>query len=186
MTITTTDPTDLLQRAAAGHRDAWSELIRRYTPLLRSRAARWRLQEADVHDVMQTTWLRLAEHLDRIHTPEHLAGWLATVVTRECQRMGRERGRAVPAEDVGARTAASEPGPEQQTVDEDTAKLLRTAIGGLPPRRQDLLLALFQPERRPYSEIARDLGVPIGSLGPTRARTLLELRRVLEVAGISG
>lgn len=181
----TTGPDDLLARAAAGSPGAWAELVARYTPLLRSRTARYRLQEADAHDVMQVTWLRLAENLDRIHTPEHLGGWLATVVARECQRVARERGRVVPVEDAGETDAAPVPGPEQRVVDRAVAGLVRAAVAALPPRRRDLVRALFSDDRRPYAEIARDLGVPVGSLGPTRARTLRELRGLLEPAGLS-
>jgi DNA-directed RNA polymerase specialized sigma24 family protein len=78
---TSLDPADLLRRAAAGHADAWAAIVARYTPVLRGRVRRYRLQDADAHDVIQVTWLRLAQHLDRIHTPEHLAGWLAAVRT---------------------------------------------------------------------------------------------------------
>jgi RNA polymerase sigma factor (sigma-70 family) len=184
-TTTFTDSGDLLQRVAARQPGAWAELVRCYTPLLRSRTRRYRLQDADAHDVMQTTWMRLAENIDRIHTPEHLGGWLATVVSRECQRVGRERGRVLLAEDAGVTDAAPEPGPEQRAVDGDVAGRVRDAVAALPPRRRDLVRALFADDRRPYTEIARALGVPIGSLGPTRARTLRELRGMLEPLGLT-
>lgn len=171
---------ELLRRVADGRPGAWAELIARYTPLLRSRAARYRLQEADTLDVMQVTWVRLAENIGRIHTPEHLGGWLATVVSRECQKVGRERRRMVLVEGVGESDAAAEPGPEQRAIDNELAGRMRVAVAALPPRRRDLVLALFADERRPYARIARELGVPIGSLGPTRARTLRELRGMLE------
>jgi RNA polymerase sigma factor (sigma-70 family) len=185
MLATEIDTTALLARAATGDPSAWAELVARYTPLLRSRTARHRLQEADAHDVMQVTWLRLAENLHRIRTPEHLGGWLATVVVRECQRLGRERGRVVLIEDAGETDAAVDPGPEQHAVQRDVAGIVRDAVAALPPRRRDLLRALFADERRPYAEIARDLGMPVGSLGPTRARSLRELRAVLEPAGLT-
>ncbi|MCX6464685.1 MAG: sigma-70 family RNA polymerase sigma factor [Pseudonocardiales bacterium] len=181
-TVTTSD--ELLRRVAAGHPGAWAELIDRYTPLLRSRTTRYRLQDADAHDVMQVTWMKLAENLDRIHTPEHLGGWLATVVSRECQRVARERGRVVLAEDAGESDPTPEAGPEQRAVEGDVAGLVRAAVAALPPRRRALVRALFAEDRRPYAEIARDLGMPIGSLGPTRARTLRELRGALELAGL--
>ncbi len=185
-TTPTTTSDALLRRVADGRPGAWAELVVRYTPLLRSRAASYRLQEADALDVMQVTWVRLAENIGRIHTPEHLGGWLATVVSRECQRVVRERRRLVPTEGVGETGVCHRPGPEQHVVDGDLAGRVRAAVAALPPRRRDLVLALFADERRPYARIARDLGLPVGSLGPTRARTLNELRRMLEATPGAG
>ncbi|WP_300014772.1 sigma-70 family RNA polymerase sigma factor [Pseudonocardia sp.] len=179
------DPVELLRRAQAGDQAAWNALVRRYTPLLRARIGGWRLQEADAFDVVQTTWLRLAENIHRIHTPVHLGGWLATVVSRESQRVARGRGRAVLAEDTVALTPDPAPGPEQRAVDGDVHRVLRGAVAELTPRRRELLAALFADDRRPYAEIARRLGVPIGTIGPTRARALGDLRRALELSGVA-
>ncbi|MBN9101405.1 MAG: sigma-70 family RNA polymerase sigma factor [Pseudonocardia sp.] len=185
-TITETtehDLTDLLARAGRGDQVAWSALTRRYAPLLWSRVRRYRLQEADGVDVVQTTWMRLAEHLDRIHTPEHLAGWLATVVSHECQRTLRLTARALPVDDAAAAVVESSAGPEERAVTSEMVAALRTAVAGLPTHRRELIEALFDDGRPAYAQVARDLGVPIGSLGPTRARTLAELARVLRRQG---
>lgn len=179
------DPTELLERARAGDQSAWNALVRRYTPMLRARIAGWRLQEADAFDVAQITWMRLAENIHRIHTPAHLGGWLATVVSRESQRVVRGRGRAVLAEDAVQLTPDPAPGPEQRAVDGDVHRVLRGAVAELTPRRRELLLALFADDRRPYAEIALRLGVPIGAIGPTRARMLGDLRRALELCGVA-
>lgn len=176
--------TDLLRRAAAGHADAWSTIVTRYTPLLLARVRRYRLQEADAHDVIQVTWLRLAEHADRIHTPEHLAGWLAAVVSRECLRVLREARRTTPVADAAGNVADPDEGPEQVAVAATARAQQHAAVAAalqtLSPRRQDLLRALFADDGRSYARIARDVGIPIGSIGPTRARALAQLRRVLE------
>lgn len=177
-------PSDLLSAAAAGVPGAWNELVRRYTPLLRSRISGFRLQEADALDVAQATWMRLAENLHRIHTPEHLGGWLATVVQRECIRLLRHGSRALLVEEPLATAADQRPGPEDRLVDEETRAALRTALAALPPRRRALMDALFTDDRKPYTEIAQDLGMAVGSLGPTRARTLVDLRRLLDHAGV--
>jgi hypothetical protein len=84
--------------------------------VLRGRVRRYRLQEADAHDVIQVIWLRLAQNLDRIHTPEHLAGWLAAVASRECLRVLRDTARTVVVPDIGPVDA--DPGPEQVVVDD--------------------------------------------------------------------
>lgn len=183
--IAPADPAELLKRVRAGDQDAWNALVARYTPLLRARIACWRLQEADAFDVTQTTWMRLAENIHRIHTPAHLGGWLATVVTRECQRVARGRSRAVLAEDTVALVPDPGPGPEQRAVDGDVHRMLRSAVDGLPQHRRELLLALFADDRRPYAEIARCLGVPIGAIGPTRARMLGDLRKALALSGVA-
>lgn len=177
--------TELLRLAAAGQQGAWAELVARYTPLLRARVRQYRLQEADGLDVMQTTWLRLAEHVDEIRTPEHLAGWLATVVSRECLRTLRAASRTTPVDEVFLTVPDTAAGPEQIVVDGFTRGALRAAVAELPPRRQALLGALFAEDRKPYAQIAQDFGMPIGSLGPTRARTLTELRGILERGGLT-
>jgi RNA polymerase sigma factor (sigma-70 family) len=177
------DATDLLTRAAVGDQAAWTALTRRYAPLLWSRVRQHRLQDADGFDVVQTTWMRLAENLHRIHTPAHLAGWLATVASRECLRALKRDARTVATEDSWAGVADRGAGPEERAVASIEVAALRSAVAELPPQRQALLAALFADDRKPYAEVARDLGMPIGSLGPTRARTLSELRRILQAQG---
>jgi RNA polymerase sigma factor (sigma-70 family) len=180
---TDTDVTDLLTRAAVGDQVAWTALTRRYAPLLWSRVRQHRLQDADGFDVVQTTWMRLAENLHRIHSPAHLAGWLSTVASRECLRALKRSSRAVLSEDLVGGVADRGAGPEDRAVAAAVESALRTAVAELPPHRQALLGALFADDRKPYADVARELGVPIGSLGPTRARTLAELRRVLQARG---
>lgn len=186
-TTSAATPTDLLRRAGGGNADAWAALVARYTPLLLARVRRYRLQEADAHDVMQVTWLRLSEHVDRIHTPDHLAGWLAAVVSRECLRVLRDAARAVPVDDAAGTVPDPGAGPEQSVVDSLTRAgqraALSAALATLHPRRRALLLELFADDGRTYVRIARDAGVPVGSLGPTRRRALSQLRRALESGG---
>src|SRR3954447_4145705 len=124
--------TDLLRRTAGGDQAGWAELVRRYTPLLHSRMRPYRLQQADQLDVIQTVWLRLATHIHRIHTPEHLGGWLATVIARECQGLARGAGRvALPGEVIELTAPTAEPGPETRAVDDDVARRLWGAVAEL-------------------------------------------------------
>src|SRR5260370_33261463 len=83
----------LVTAATAGDQEAWAALVERYTSLLWSVARSYRLPEAEASDAVQTTWLRLVEHLDRIADPERLPGWLATTVRRECMRLVPRAGR---------------------------------------------------------------------------------------------
>ena len=180
-------PADLLRRAAAGHADAWAAIVARYTPMLRGRVRRYRLQDADAHDVIQVTWLRLAQNLDRIHTPEHLAGWLAAVASHECLRVLHEAKRTVVTAEAGYAAADPDTGPEQLAVDALTRAEVRATVGRavatLPPRRRALVLALFADDGRSYARISQDIGIPVGSIGPTRARVLAQLRRQLNCGG---
>jgi RNA polymerase sigma factor (sigma-70 family) len=84
---------ELLQRAAAGSQDAWDEIVRRYERLVWSVARAHRLDAADAADAVQTTWLRLVEHLGAIHEPDRLAAWLATTARRESLRLAGRRRR---------------------------------------------------------------------------------------------
>src|SRR5438034_5099746 len=84
---------DLVRGAAAGDQAAWNELVERFQGLVWATSRSYRLSRADAADVAQTTWLRLVEHLDRIHDPERLGAWLATTARRECLRHIRLHGR---------------------------------------------------------------------------------------------
>ena len=179
---------DLLLRADDGDPTAWEEIIRRYSKLVFSKVHSFRLQDADAHDAMQATWLRLAENWRSVQHPEHLGGWLATVASRECLRILRQTKHAPaptdPVDIVADNVADPSVGPEQHVIDADTAHALRNLVGELPPRRRSVLRALFTDNPRPYAEIAHLTGLPIGSIGPTRARALEQLRRTADERGL--
>ncbi|MHA6794376.1 RNA polymerase sigma factor [Pseudonocardia bannensis] len=171
--------TDLLEAAGRGDQDAWTEVVRRYSNLVTAVVRSFRLQEADARDAEQRTWLRLMENHDRIRDPGRLGGWLATTGARECLRILRDARGLVAASDVD-----TVPDPrtdiEQQVIDADTAARLWGFVTLLPPRRRAVVRALFADEPAPYADIARATGIPIGSLGPTRARVLHQLRLMLD------
>jgi RNA polymerase sigma factor (sigma-70 family) len=183
MTTTTTtsyDPdsvADLLQGIRDGDQAAWSEILRRYGKLVASTVRSFRLQEADAHDAVQMTWLRLAENAHRVQDPERLGGWLATTARRECLRILRQAKPTRDLIDVAPETVADPSvGPEQRAVDADTARTLRMLVSELSPRRRILLRALFSDNPRSYAEVAQAAGIPPGGIGPTRARALQQLR----------
>jgi RNA polymerase sigma factor (sigma-70 family) len=168
----------LVDGARGGDREAWDRLVRELTPMLRSVARGYRLGEADCSDVVQTVWLRLAENLEVVREGNRVAGWLATTTRREALRVSR--GREVPAEPwafEGEDTTAS---PEQQVVDRDEVARARCALRRLSLRDQRLLTVLMRSSSPSYTEVAAELGMPVGSIGPTRARALVRLRRQLE------
>lgn len=134
---------------------------------------------ASTDDVVQTTWLRLAEHLDRIREPERLAGWLATTTRNEALRVLNKRARSVPFGDVPEASDASVSLLDELAVDDDTLAHVMTAFRQLSESDQHLLRLLCTVPPLDYATIAEILGRSIGSIGPTRARVLDKLRRLL-------
>lgn len=169
----------LLGAAARGDDRAWEEIVRRYGGLVTATVRTFRLQEADAADAEQRTWLRLVEHHRRLRDPGHLGGWLTTTATREC--LGILRAHRVVA-DLADVDALPDPDNdvEQRVIDADEAARLWNVVTLLPPRGRAVVHALFAAEKTPYAEVARATGIPVGSLGPTRARVLRRLRQLLD------
>ncbi len=172
---------DLLLRIDEGNPSAWDEILRRYGTLVSATVRSFRLQDADALDAVQMTWLRLAENAHQVRHPERLGGWLATTARRECLHILRQTKPAPDLISVMPETVADpSPGPEQRITDADTAQTLWKLVDELPPRRRTLLRALFTDNARTYAEIASAVGIPPGAIGPTRERTLRQLRDTLE------
>jgi RNA polymerase sigma factor (sigma-70 family) len=171
--------TDLVTRARTGDKQAWDALVEQYAPLVWSICRRHRLG-ADVEDISQTVWLRLVGQLDKIRDPAALPGWLATTTRRECLRMLGAAGR--PLADGSVVDAGAIPDEQARTAEEELLvaerhAALREAFRDLPPGEQQLILMLIEDPPVPYTEISSRLGIPIGSIGPTRRRCLNKLRR---------
>ena len=178
--------TELLARARAGDRAAWDVLVTRYTNLVWSVTRAHRLGTADAADVVQTTWLRLIENMDRIHDPERLPGWLTTTAARECLRTIRRAKRVtLGAEDsvLDLEDVDAAPLDAALLVEERDASLWR-CFTQLPERCQRLLRVLMAEDRPGYAEVAAALDIPIGSIGPTRGRCLDRLREIAREAGL--
>ncbi|MGH3770289.1 MAG: RNA polymerase sigma factor [Pseudonocardiaceae bacterium] len=174
---TTDSAADLLLRISGGDPAAWDDIIRRYGTLVSATVRSFRLQEADSLDAMQLTWLRLAEHAHQVRFPERLGGWLVTTARNECLHILRQARRGPQVIDVEPdRVADPGAGPEQRVIDVHTTRMLRTLIDELPPCRATLIRMLFTDDPRSYADVARITGIPLGGVGPTRARTLRQLR----------
>jgi RNA polymerase sigma factor (sigma-70 family) len=173
--------------AAAQQRDsgAFEELIHRYHRYVWAVVHSFRLSDADGHDAVQNTWLRLVENLDRIREPERLGGWLATTASRECLALMRRRSRELgdTEDQLSDRPDQLFPSPEQQAIDQLMATQLSEQMAALPARGRALLGDLTR-DAVPYAELARRTGMPIGSIGPTRGRYLRKLRDLMEQAGL--
>lgn len=181
------DPTvvDLVHRARAGDQSAWDGLVERFAPLVWSVCRRYRLAEPDADDVGQNVWLRLLEHLTAIQEPAALPGWLATTTNRECLRTVRVSGtrdRKETVVDHDSPALAWTPSIEESLLAAERNDAVRAAFAQLPPRCQRLLALLVHEPPLSYTEIGDTLGVPVGGIGPTRARCLTKLRQCAPLA----
>jgi RNA polymerase sigma factor (sigma-70 family) len=175
----------LVQGAAAGEREAWEGLVSRYTGMLHAIASSYGLDPTVRSDVVQTTWLRLIEHLDTLRDPGATGAWLATTARRQCCLVVQNRQRERPgarAEDLDV--ADGDRSPEDQAVARDQDARVRAAFRRLPTRDRRLLAYLMNSPSRSYADASAKLGMPVGSIGPTRARCLDRLRRELVAVGI--
>jgi RNA polymerase sigma factor (sigma-70 family) len=172
---------DLLRAAQAGARDAWDELVDRYGRLVWGIARGFSLSGSDAADVSQTTWLRLVENLGRLREPEHLGAWLATTTRHECLRVLRRSGREIVGADADLDLESGEPTPEHAVLGAERQRLLWRSLGEIPQRCQVLLRALATEPPPSYQEISAALGMPIGSIGPTRARCMEHLKKRIAV-----
>lgn len=170
----------LVAAAAAGDAGAWHELVDRYSPLLVNVIRRYRLSAGETEDVAQTVWLRLVEHLDSLREPRALPMWLVTTGRREALRHVTVQRRTVPHDPSEPALSAREA--EQADLDEvvmreERHRALLAGLAELPPRQRQLLVLLTEDPPLSYQQIHQRTGIPIGSIGPTRARALERLRQ---------
>jgi RNA polymerase sigma factor (sigma-70 family) len=175
--------TSLLERARNGDQLAWRCLLDKYDGLVRSVARSFRLQAADVSDVSQTTWLRLLQYSHKIVDPERLAGWLAVTATRECLAVIRKRSR-LDDDQLSEEMPDPRVDVELSVTDHETATTLWAAVADLPSRQRILIRSLFLEELGSYADVAAKCAMPVGSIGPTRARALSRLQQKLAERGM--
>ncbi|HET9257366.1 MAG TPA: sigma-70 family RNA polymerase sigma factor [Pseudonocardiaceae bacterium] len=180
----TSDIATLLRVAMEGDSRAWTEIVLRYGRLVAATVHSFQLQDADALDAIQMTWLRLLTKGRRIQDPDKLTAWLITTARRECLAILRRSKRVAYREDIADTPADSAGWPEQRFLASEEVSAVRGLVAELPVRGRTVLWALFAEPGRPYSEIAAAIGIPIGSLGPTRARALRQLRQRLCERGL--
>lgn len=177
------DLTTLVRAASDGDERAWNQLVDRFAGLVWHVVRSYRLPDAVAEDSYQTTWLRLAEHLDRIRQPDSLAGWLSRTARNECLRSIRISQREHLVRDTFDPPDPT-PSAERRAVEADRDALLWDAFRTLPENCQRLLRLLIADPPIPYETISQMLDMPIGSIGPTRARCLQKLRSSAGIAGL--
>ncbi len=178
------DVASLVRRAAEGDRDAWEGLVDQYARLIWSITVDFKLTDSDASDVAQTTWLRLLQHIDRIEHPDRVGSWLAATARNECLRSLAARKRVVLGhDDVELDSAvAHEPEIDERLLADERDQVVRDALSRLPRRWQRLLEMLMADPPVPYADISDELGLPVGSIGPTRGRCLARLRVLLQAS----
>jgi RNA polymerase sigma factor (sigma-70 family) len=177
------DAARLVRLAASGDTSAWERLIDQHARLISAITWEFRLADMDAADVAQTTWMRLIEHIHRIEHPEHIASWLATTARNECRHHLAARKRVVlssgedsPFEDLAANPAEV----DDALLAAERTQVVRQAMSKLPRRWQRLMEMLMADPPVPYADISMELGLPIGSIGPTRGRCIARLRVLLQ------
>jgi len=178
------DDAELLKAAAAGSQEAWDAIVARYSRRIWSVARSHRLSAADAEDVHQITFMRLMTHVDSIREPNRIGAWLATTARNECLRILRRAGRSVP---VGDDDLFDSVDPvlvplDARLIEDERHVALFAALDRLSERCQRLLRVLMADPEPTYEEVGAALGMPIGSIGPTRGRCLKHLHS--ELGGI--
>ena len=184
-------PGDLVLAARRGENGAWSALIQRYQPLLRSIISRYRLSASDAADVSQTVWLRVFDHLNHLREPAALPGWIGSITARACLETLRAAHRTVPYDlegrpdsDPHALTADADP-VDQRLLQHERQQAVRQALTELTAFQRELLQLLMSDPPVSYQEISARLGVPMGSIGPYRARCLIKLRNSRPICALA-
>jgi len=184
------DDAALVARCRKGDGAAWAELVRRYQRLVYAVVMRAGFDEHGAADVFQTVFARLLEHLPRLSQPDRLQAWIVTTAKREALR-AREIGQRTVSmsrdeddESPGLEDTVADDAPLAEDALSELQQLhrLRQGLDRLDERCRELLLLVFrdEDEKLGYDEIARRMNMPMGSLGPTRARCLDKLRRLVE------
>jgi RNA polymerase sigma factor (sigma-70 family) len=175
---------ELVRRAAAGDRRSWERLVDQYARIVWAVTRDFRLGESDAADVAQATWLRLLEHIDRLERPAGVGSWLAVTARRECLRHVAARKRVVLVHDDGDLHDVPAHGPEvdERLLSDERVRAVREALSDLPWQWQRMLQLLMADPPASYAEISDQLGLPIGSIGPTRGRCLARLRESLQAS----
>jgi RNA polymerase sigma factor (sigma-70 family) len=171
----------VVSRALDGDPTAWPELVERLKRPAWKVVVSFRLEPEEANDAFATTMLRLYEYLGKVREPEKLPSWITTVARNEVHAILRARRRS------DAVALLVEPGAAPSAEDEidqdaDLRPALRQAFEQLPELWQRLLLLVMTDPPTPYAEISATLGIPVGSIGPTRQRCLEHLRRSAALA----
>jgi RNA polymerase sigma factor (sigma-70 family) len=179
------DDTRLVKECLRSNEEAWSLLIDKYKALIYSIPVKYRLPPQEAADVFQATCAELLVRLPELREPRALPKWLMQVAHHECYRWKRQQQRMV------SRDAEPDlPEPETPAIAESVIQqtqeeqMLREAMSSLSPQCRRLVeLLFFETPARPYADVAKELGLAVGSIGFTRQKCMDRLRRQLDALG---
>ena len=177
-------PETLASRAATlfvrfrdGHEPAMGELVTLLTPILWHTVRAQRLEREAAEDVVQSTWLALVRNTGSIADAQAVLAWLIVTAKRESWRVAKRNDRVEPKDfEDDEVVIAPRDLPEERVLRSDSDNRLWQHVAQLPPRCQSLLRVIAFADRPDYAAVAKALGMPIGSIGPTRGRCLAKLR----------
>ena len=183
-----TDP-ELVEDCLNGDAAAWEALVFRYQRLIYSIPVKLGFSQDDAADVFQSICLKLVEKLETLRDHNKLGSWLITATSRECWRKSALSRREAPGSLGGGEVhdgdpvnlAAEQLLPLETQVILEQQQLVREAVAQLPERCRRLITMLFyEKDELSYSDIARLMKMPVSSVGPTRARCLEKLKKLLD------
>ena len=175
----------LVTAAQHGERAAWDALVDRLARLVWSITRAYGLAAHDGEDVAQIAWMRLAEHIGRLEDPGAVKSWLATTTRRECLTLLRQRARVEHVGDDVLAEMLIAPAADTRVFAREHDRAVWTAFGQLPERCRRLLALVVADRQAGYETLSAVLGMPIGSIGPTRQRCLERLRGLMAAVGIT-
>jgi RNA polymerase sigma factor (sigma-70 family) len=167
----------LVREAVAGDGCAFARLVSRFDRPLRAIARSYRLSSWDTDDVIQCTWVQFLEHGSKLREPAAVSGWLVTTARRYCLRVLQSHVRELVSEDPTASETGHDGRLDADMLAAERRAALDASLSRLTDRQRELLTLLLDEPELSYEEVGHRLGVPIGSIGPTRARSLSRLRR---------
>ncbi len=181
-----TDITALVAAAQSGDSLAWDRLVNRFDRMMRSVARSYRLAPQDVDDAVQAAWVKLYEHIDSIRDGAAVSGWLATTVRRESLRILQLGVREHLTDALEIDTGVDARGPEAGLLESERSVALTRALASLPDRQRRLMTLIASSADANYVQIGAALDMPVGSIGPIRARSLERLGRHPELLALAG
>lgn len=168
--------TAVVRAAVAGDSRAFAGLVARFERPLRSVTRSFGLSRWDADDVIQNTWLGFMQHGRKLREPAAVSGWLMTTARRHCLRVHQSHVRELLSDDPAADQAGHDGQLDSGILAAEQRAVLDASLAQLTSRQRELMTLLLEEPELSYEEVGRRLGLPIGSIGPTRARSLSRLR----------
>jgi RNA polymerase sigma factor (sigma-70 family) len=176
---------ELVSLCLKGDSNAWEALITRYRRLIYSIPVRFSFSTADASDVFQSVCLKLIEHLHELKDETKVSAWLITTTTRQCIHVRSQKFREGGSEEDLEEPPDPSENLEDLRVQIEEQQQVREAVEQLADRCRQLVDLLYFDTRSPtYEDVSQILGMPVASIGPTRARCLDKLKTILRRRGI--